>query len=153
MPIHRWIIPKGYLSAEEKGVLSEKITDIYEGVGLPRFYVVVFFVELEGHDFYYGGKPAKSFVRIDVEHIARNFGDAPVAAKKEFLDKYEAVIEPWIKGRGVDWEVQIKDICDRDLWHENGRSPPAIGSVEETIWKKENRPVPDDELAAIKATL
>ncbi|KAF7304423.1 4-oxalocrotonate tautomerase [Mycena chlorophos] len=160
MPIHRWIVPKGLYTPADKEALANAISDIYEKhIGLPRFYVVVFFIEQEAHDFYYGGKPVggagkTQFVRVDIEHIARNFAtDAPVAEKHGFLDMYESVVAPWTKDRGVNWEVQIKDVCDRDLWHEDGRPPPAIGSVEEQIWKKENRPVPDEELAAIKAAM
>ncbi|KAJ7058971.1 putative oxalocrotonate tautomerase [Mycena amicta] len=151
MPIHRWIVPKGLYSAADKAALSHAITEIYASIGLPRFYVVVFFLEREAEDFYFGGKPATNFVRVDVEHIARNFGDAPVAEKKGFMDLYEATVQPWIKGRGVHWEIQVKDICDRDLWHENGLSPPPIGSEEEKIWKKENRALTAEEVTAIKA--
>ena len=33
------------------------------------------------------------------------------AAKRAFMDRYEASIEPFTKGRGIDWEIQISE-CD-----------------------------------------
>ena len=26
------------------------------------------------------------------------------------MDRYEAAIEPWTKGRGIDWEIQISEL-------------------------------------------
>ncbi|KAF7304409.1 Tautomerase-3 domain-containing protein [Mycena chlorophos] len=158
MPLHRWITPKGLYTAAEKAGIAKAITDIYDKVGLPRFYVVVFFVEQEAHDFYYGdkavtGKNGVNFVRIDVDHIARTFGADSAAQKKDFMNRYEAAISPWIKGRGLDWEVQVKDNSERDLWHENGVPAPPVESVEEAIWKRENRVVVGAELEALKAAM
>jgi hypothetical protein len=33
------------------------------------------------------------------------------AAKRSFMDTYEQALEPFTKGRGIDWEVQIEE-CD-----------------------------------------
>nr|GAT44859.1 predicted protein [Mycena chlorophos] len=155
MPIHRWLIPKGLYTPADKAALAEAIADLYERRGLPRFYVVVVFVDQEEEGFYYGGKPvgakAKQFVRVDVEHIARNFAsDATTTEKHRWMDGYEAVVAPWTKDRGVHWEVQVKDVCDRDLWHQDGMVPPPLGSLEQKIWKRENRPVPPEEMEAMK---
>ena len=35
-------------------------------------------------------------------------------AKRNFMDRYEQALEPFTKGRGIDWEVQIEE-CDVSL--------------------------------------
>ena len=39
---------------------------------LPKFYVVVTFVEAEEDSFFIGGKPNSKFVRIVTQHLARD---------------------------------------------------------------------------------
>ncbi|KAJ7247034.1 hypothetical protein C8J57DRAFT_1081243, partial [Mycena rebaudengoi] len=70
-------------------------------------------------------------------------------AKRGFMDRYEQVLAPFTRGRGLDWEVQVSE-CDRLLWNENGLAPPLPNSAEEEIWKKENRAVPPEEMATGK---
>ncbi|KAJ7058964.1 putative oxalocrotonate tautomerase [Mycena amicta] len=150
MPLHRFYVPKGLYTAGDKAAIAHAITDIY-AVAMPRFYVAVFFVELEPENFYFSGEPAVNFIRIDVDHLARQFTDE--ASKPKFMARYERALEPFTKARGIDWEIQIKDNCDRALWHENGLLPPPANSVEEWIWKKENRVVGPAEMKALKAKL
>ncbi|KAF7325035.1 Endoglucanase 1 [Mycena kentingensis (nom. inval.)] len=152
MPLHRFYVPKNLYTAADKAAIAEAITQFYSPRLLPRFYVVVFFVELEEENFYYGAdaKRAKTFVRVDVEHIARTFADE--GAKKTFMERYEKVLEPFTKARGINWEVQIKADADRALWRENGVAPPEANSEEEDVWKRENRVVYAEELAALKGS-
>ena len=65
----------GIFSAEEKHQLASRITDHYERIGLPRFYVVTIFNETRPGDFYVGGEPTPVGVRILIDHIARQSTD------------------------------------------------------------------------------
>ncbi|KAF7304412.1 Tautomerase-3 domain-containing protein [Mycena chlorophos] len=152
MPLHRFYVPKGLYSGADKSAIAQAITDLY-GAAMPRFYVAVFFVEFGEEDFYFSGEKAskRKFVRIDIDHLARTFTDD--AAKEKFMARYEKVLEPFTKARGIEWEIQIKDQCDWALWHEDGMRPPPPNSVEEWIWRKENRAVPPAEVKALKAKL
>jgi len=47
----------GIFSDEEKHQLASRITDHYERIGLPRFYVITIFNETRPEDFYVGGEP------------------------------------------------------------------------------------------------
>lgn len=40
-------------------------------IGLPAFYVNVIFIDVDENALYVGGEPKDNFVRIVVEHIAR----------------------------------------------------------------------------------
>ncbi|KAJ7609759.1 putative oxalocrotonate tautomerase [Mycena polygramma] len=149
MPLHRLFVPKGLYTLADKAALAKAITDVYPF--LPQFYVVVLFIELEPTDFFVGGKTTERMVRISVEHIARNFSEYNDAHKRVFMDRYEAALAPFIKARGLDWEVQVTD-CDRALWNMNGMAPPEIDTEEEKVWKRENRAVPPEEIEALQAS-
>ncbi len=69
MPLHRIYTAKGVFSAEDKQAISERITKIYSI--LPKFYVVVVFLEVEPESFYIGGQPNARFVRVVSQHLAR----------------------------------------------------------------------------------
>jgi phenylpyruvate tautomerase PptA (4-oxalocrotonate tautomerase family) len=73
MPLHRIFVPTGLYTPSDKAALAQAITDVYAAVGLPPFYVVVLFIDLEPGNFFVGGKATERMVRISVEHIARNF--------------------------------------------------------------------------------
>jgi hypothetical protein len=34
--------------------------------------------------------------------------------KRDFMDRYEKALDPFTKGRGIDWEVQVEE-CDVSL--------------------------------------
>ncbi|KAJ7474878.1 putative oxalocrotonate tautomerase [Mycena latifolia] len=145
MPLHRLFAPKGLYSPKDKEAIAQAITNVYTGppAFLPAFYVVVLFIDLDAGDFFVGGKSTDKFLRIGVEHIARNFTDN--SQKREFMDRYERALAPFTKGRGIDWEVQVVDE-DRLLWNENGMAPPEANTEEEKIWKRENRAASPEEI-------
>ena len=62
-------MPKGLYTPSDKAALAQAITAVYDF--LPKFYVVVLFIELESKDFFVGGKATERMVRISVEHLAR----------------------------------------------------------------------------------
>jgi phenylpyruvate tautomerase PptA (4-oxalocrotonate tautomerase family) len=47
MPLHRIYAPPGLLSSEEKATISKELTKYYTQSGLPAFYVVVLFIDVE----------------------------------------------------------------------------------------------------------
>lgn len=76
------------------------------------------------------------------------------------MNRYEKALEPFTKGRGIDWEVQVQDVdvspqfalfwsistthahMQRVTWNENGINPPLPNTKAEDEWKSLNRPVP-----------
>ncbi|KAJ6590855.1 putative oxalocrotonate tautomerase [Mycena sp. CBHHK59/15] len=106
MPLHRFFVPKGMYSQEDKAAIAAAVTAVYSM--LPPFYVVILFIDIDPANFFVGGKSTGNFLRIAVEHIARQFTDDK--AKRNFMDRYEKVLEPFTRGRGIDWEVQISDV-------------------------------------------
>ncbi|KAF7357292.1 Tautomerase-3 domain-containing protein [Mycena sanguinolenta] len=171
MPLHRLFVPKGLYTPSDKVALAQAITTVYQLI--PKFYVVVLFIELESKDFFVGGNTTDRMVRISVEHLARNFSECVIcislpslycllliyrlaahsdAAKRGFMDRYETALAPFTKARGIDWEVQVTD-CDRLLWNINGMAPPQGNSEEEKIWKRENRAVTAEEMEVLKRRL
>ncbi|KAK0499745.1 putative oxalocrotonate tautomerase [Armillaria luteobubalina] len=139
MPFHRFYVPHGLYSPCDKQSIAEAVTEVYVKVGLPRFYVVVNFIEVSEENFYVSGKSSTDFVRISIHHIARHLPSRE--RKRDFMQRYEKAIEPFTKGRGIRWEIQVAEM-DRDLWHENGINPPLGGSDGEILWRKLDRAIP-----------
>ena len=73
MPLHRLYVPHALYSAEDKSAIAEAITKVYAAI--PAFYVVVLFISVDKEDYYVGGKRDDNFVRISVEHFARQFSE------------------------------------------------------------------------------
>jgi phenylpyruvate tautomerase PptA (4-oxalocrotonate tautomerase family) len=71
MPLHRLYVPPNLYSAEDKAAIAEAITEVY--ARLPAFYVVVLFIDISKESYFVGGKRNERFVRIAVQHIARQF--------------------------------------------------------------------------------
>ncbi|UJR07850.1 hypothetical protein I4U23_012133 [Adineta vaga] len=139
MPLHRIYHPPSAFSAADKAALSESITALYTGRGLPAFYVVVLFIPIESDSFFVGGKLTEKFIRIVVQHLARQIPTEE--GKKVFSDKYENVIAPFIKEKGFDWEVHVEEVPS-DMWRENGLIPPIKNPEMEKEWARLNKPIP-----------
>ena len=136
MPLWTIYHPAHAFSPEDKDAMAEKVSDIYARV-MPRFYVNMVFLPMAEDSFYIGGKRRNNFVRITMEHIAREFPSEE--ASRRFIDKVNQVLAPWVKDRGFDWEFHI-DETPFDMWSIQGLRPPPPNSEAETRWKAENRP-------------
>ena len=136
MPLWNLYCSEGAFSSEVKHAFAEAITDVYALAGMPRFYVVVVFHEMAKDSFYIGGDPRQGFVRIAIDHIARSVPPEERESLLKFLNKS---IHPYVRERGLDWEIHI-DETPRDLWTIQGMRPPDEGSAEEQRWARENRP-------------
>ncbi|MCP9626543.1 tautomerase family protein [Rhodopseudomonas palustris] len=149
MPLWKIYHPPGSFSAADKKALSERITECYRG--LPKFYVIVVFQEVAADSFYKGGEAVNNFVRIWVDHIARSFAPDAKAQKAKWLSWAEKALAPYIKDRGLDWEIHI-DETPFDLWQVQGIAPPPANSEMEKVWVQENRPVPYSSAEENQAT-
>ncbi|KAK0499540.1 putative oxalocrotonate tautomerase [Armillaria luteobubalina] len=134
MPLHRFYTPIGFYSKEDKAAIVKAVQQTYPH--LPKFYVVVIFIEVDKENFYVGAQSTDNFVRVVVHHMATRYSDE---YKKVFMEKYEKALEPFVKARGADWEIQVAEM-DRCLWGINGINPPPRNSEAEALWIKENRP-------------
>lgn len=136
MPLWKIYHPVGAYSADDKRALASAITDVYARV-MPRFYVGVIYQEVAADNFYIGGEPHDHFVRIWIDHIAREFPDS--TASRRFIDKINQVLAPWIAERGYDWEFHIDETAF-DHWSVQGYFPPRQGTPDEARWIAENKP-------------
>lgn len=139
MPLYNIYTPVGAYSADEKQAFAKDVTSLYtELAGLPAFYVVVIFREVPEEDYLVGGEPKANFIRVFVDHIARQM-DTP-EIRKRCCDEVEKRLAPHVRDRGLDWEFHI-DETPIDLWQVQGLVPPPAFSDAEKLWAKENRPV------------
>lgn len=137
MPLWKVYHPEHAFSPEDKHAIARRITGIYRD--LPPFYVGVVFEAVPKSAFFIGGEPADDFVRIAVDHIARQLGDD--AVKQQFLSAVTRQLAPFITERGLRWEMHI-DETPFSLWVIEGYRPPLPGSADEVRWRTENRPSP-----------
>ena len=137
MPLWRIYHPADAFSREDKRELAGRITELYKF--LPKFYVNVLFREMDEDDFLIGGEPTKNFVRICIEHIARQLPNDE--AKVWFIGQINETIAPYVKDRGRDWEFHILE-TPFDLWNVQGYAPPKPNTDDEKRWAAENRPSP-----------
>lgn len=136
MPLWNLYCTAGTYSSDDKRAFAETITDIYASTGMPRFYVCVVFHDVPKDSLLVGGTPREKFVRIWIDHIARSTPEEQRELLLKFLNKS---IHPFVRDRGLDWEIHI-DETPRDLWTVQGMRPPDEGSAEELRWARENRP-------------
>src|SRR5262249_11694878 len=106
MPLWHLYCPAGAYSAEDKRAFADRITDLYAGYGLPRFYVSVIFHELPKDDYFIGGQPTGDFVRVWIDQIARR---VPPERRSHWLARVNETLDPYVKQRGFRWEVHIDD--------------------------------------------
>ncbi|KAE9404795.1 hypothetical protein BT96DRAFT_813206 [Gymnopus androsaceus JB14] len=103
MPFHRWYCSPNLYTKEEKQAIATAITGIYSF--LPPFYVIVNFIEVDKDSCFVGGESSDNFLRVDVQHLANTM--QTVEEKREFMKAYEKVLEPFTKGKGINWEVGV----------------------------------------------
>jgi phenylpyruvate tautomerase PptA (4-oxalocrotonate tautomerase family) len=138
MPLWQIHHSTGLLGKDDRKAMAGAITDLYARV-LPRFYVGVVFNEVDPDNLYIGGEEAGDFLRISVDHIARQFSDDK--SRQRFLQACNAIIEPYTERLGLRWELHI-DETPFELWSIQGLAPPPPNSEHEARWKAENRASP-----------
>jgi len=135
MPLWKFYHPENAFSDDDKHAIAGQITAIYRD--LPPFYVGVVFEALAKTNFYVGGTATNDFVRISVDHIAREIKDDDV--KRRFLAAVGQILAPYIADRGLRWEMHI-DETPFSLWTIQGFRPPVPGTPESEKWRMDNRP-------------
>ncbi|WP_206489800.1 tautomerase family protein [Rhodococcus sp. KRD162] len=140
MPLWTIYSSPGTLGVEDKKDLAERITErYYQDVGLPRFYVVTIFTEVQPIDFYVGGEPIRSGVRVVIDHIARSADGEQ--GRRRTAKWVRSILQPTLGGRDFHWEFHV-DETPEELWMIDGLVPPAGGSAGEQLWRSSNTPEP-----------
>jgi phenylpyruvate tautomerase PptA (4-oxalocrotonate tautomerase family) len=139
MPLWKIYHPKNAFTEDDKRAIAEGITAIYP---LPKFYVALVFEEISKQSYYIGGEPADDFVRIWVDHIARQFDGESL--KERFFAAVNRVFAPYTADRGLRWEIHV-DETPFSLWRIQGLRPPMPDSAAERRWAAENKPTPYDD--------
>ncbi|KAK5994179.1 hypothetical protein PT974_07622 [Cladobotryum mycophilum] len=151
MPL--WVVyhPPGTFSDDEsKQAFSKSATSFYTSKGLPAFYVIVEFIQLNTNNTWIGGEkqdPNKPFVRIAIDHIARSMPDTD-EYRLNATARLEELLKPHIADKGWKYEYHI-DETDRRLWRIDGYVPPPTGSEAEQLWFSKNHAVPYDTEATV----
>lgn len=137
MPLWTVYHAPGAYTADDKQAFAEAVVSLYPI--LPAFYVGTVFREVPAESFFIGGKPVDGFVRIAVDHIARQFSSDRM--RQRWLDMVNDALGPYLQGRGFDWELHI-DETPSELWLIQGMRPPRPDTAGEKLWLAEGRPVP-----------
>ena len=101
------------------------------------------FHEIAEEDFLIGAEPRNNFLRLVGEHIARHLPTTEL--RRRVMQLFEVQIAPYVRDRGYDWEIHI-DETPFDFWQVQGLVPPTPKSEGETLWVRENRPVPHERV-------
>ncbi|MGW1887406.1 tautomerase family protein [Streptomyces sp. NPDC001970] len=139
MPLWHIYHPPGTYTEQQKKQFAEDVTGLYSRVGLPKFYVVTLFHEIDETSFYIGGERSPSAVRVVIEHIARHTEDA--ALRKKTGKVLARLLAPHTTDRGLYCEFHV-DETPRDLWMTDGIAPPPPESEAEKIWVQGEPPGP-----------
>ncbi|MHC3474433.1 tautomerase family protein [Streptomyces sp. 7R007] len=139
MPLWHIHHPPGAYTPQQKQQLAEDVTGFYTRIGLPKFYVITLFHEIDENSFYVGGEPSRTSVRIVIEHIARHSKDP--AIRRLTGENLARLLAPHTTERGLYCEFHI-DETPQDLWMMDGMAPPPAQSETERLWARENRPIP-----------
>ncbi len=139
MPLWKIYHPAEAFSIADKKILSERITSVYAGIPIPKFYVVILFEALAQDSCFVSGEPHNRFIRFKVDQIARTL-PGPII-REWWIRTIDEIIAPFVKDRGYDWEISI-DETPFDLWSLQGEIPPPFESAAEKRWVKENKASP-----------
>ena len=133
MPLWNIYHPVGAYDLETKTKMAETIVGLYPM--LPPFYVGVVFHETPKDNFFISGKPTEDFVRISVDHIARQFPDDAFA--QNWLNHMAKSLTPFTEALGYRWEAHF-DETPFKLWRIQGFQPPLPDSEAERKWKADD---------------
>lgn len=87
--------------------------------------------------FFIGGERADDFVRISVDHIARQIHEDET--RRRFLGAVGRLLAPYVADRGLRWEIHI-DETPFGLWTIQDMRPPVPGTPQSEQWRADNRP-------------
>ena len=122
MPFWKVYHPVGAFTAEDKKMLANRITELYDNIPIPRFYVVFIFEEVAQDSCFVGGEPHNRFFRFKIDQMARTT-TGPVI-REWWMKTLDAVIAPFVKDRGNDCEITFDDTPFDLWWSDAGASHP-----------------------------
>lgn len=131
MPFWKIYHSSNTLTQEDKSTLSASITQFYISVGLPAFYVNVFFLPLTSDNFFVGGTPQSQKLSIEIVHVARQWDSTRTAGATNFKNKVDEILRPYTIDKGVQVEYCVVQ-GPPQLWRINGIDPPE-GSEDEVL--------------------
>lgn len=135
MPLWNIYHPQDAFSDEDKQAIAERITALY--TDLPKFYVGLVFHPVPSSSFFIGCERADDFVRISVDHIARQIHEDET--RRRFLGAVGRLLAPYVADRGLRWEIHI-DETPFGLWTIQDMRPPVPGTPQSEQWRADNRP-------------
>lgn len=137
----RWTIHSvaGALSPSEKDQIAKQVTDLYTSLGLPAFFINVFFHEHSVGNFYCGGKAQHNSIFFHIDHAARNFETEEV--RSAFIAKVNSIMQPILGEKKKKWEYNIYE-HPRDNWRINGMVPPIDHPEILKKWVEKDEAVP-----------
>jgi phenylpyruvate tautomerase PptA (4-oxalocrotonate tautomerase family) len=117
MPLWRIFAHPSAYTAQDKVAIAKAITSNYTrpGLELPAFYVDVIFITVEEGNLFVGGEARKDFVRVSVEHIARNI--ASKEQKKAVMERFNQVCACSLHFGSCDFTVEV----DSQAFHHRQR--------------------------------
>lgn len=145
MPRWTFELTPDTLSADEKDILAQRITELYIEHRIPAFLVNAFFHENRIGCFYSGGKSPPNAVFFVIDHAARPFPSEEV--RLGFIARINAIVGPILAPKGVKWEYNIYE-HPRDNWRVCGMVPPADQTDIMQQWIDRNEAVPYGEYLA-----
>ncbi|KAJ3863647.1 putative oxalocrotonate tautomerase enzyme-domain-containing protein [Lentinula novae-zelandiae] len=101
MPFHRFYCSPNLYTTEEKHAIAQAVTKFYSF--LPPFLVIVNFIDVDQDNFYVSGEPNDKYLRINVTQSANPVPD------RAWVESWEKAIEPFTKGKGIDYELQMSN--------------------------------------------
>ncbi|EED14410.1 conserved hypothetical protein [Talaromyces stipitatus ATCC 10500] len=111
------------LEPSDKTTLSKSITEYYTSLGLPAFYVNIFYFPLPEQEFYVGGVPQGKKISIEITHIAKQIDPTIQKFSKYFKNSIDKILRPYTIDRGVQVEFCVVQVPPQ-LWRINGIDPP-----------------------------
>lgn len=128
--------PGGLLDRAKEGNRGEDYQHLPRAAAVLRR---VIYQEVAEKSFYVGGEPANDFVRIWVDHVARQFDSEEIKGRS--LAAIGRILEPYLGERKLRWEMHV-DETPFDLWTIQGIRPPKPNTEHEKRWRDENKPSP-----------
>ena len=136
MPLWKIYHPENAFSDDDKQAIAERVTALY--TDLPKFYVGLVFQPVPKASFFIGGQRADDFVRIAVDHIARQIHEDEI--KRRFLGAVGSCwrpISPSADCAGKSTSTRRRSACGPS--RTSARPCPARPSER---WREQNRPTP-----------
>jgi phenylpyruvate tautomerase PptA (4-oxalocrotonate tautomerase family) len=139
MPRWTFYLREGVLPAEDMQRIASAVTELYvEMVGMPKFFVNVFFNEYPTGKFFSGGMADHNSVFFHIDHAARPFNSEE--ERLFFLDRAISIVRPIFDGKVKKWEFNVYEHPFHN-WRINGMVPPMKDPEMMKLWVNKDKPI------------